>query len=37
LAAQIVAGLEAGDEVILHPSDKVRDGVQVQRRDLNAP
>jgi HlyD family secretion protein len=37
LAAQITAGLEAGDEVVLHPSDKVRDGVQVRRRDLNAP
>lgn len=37
LAAQVLSGLEAGDEVILHPSDKVRDGVHVQRRDLNAP
>jgi HlyD family secretion protein len=37
LAAQVVSGLQAGDEVILHPSDKVRPGVQVQRRDLNAP
>ena len=37
LAAQVVSGLQAGDEVVLHPSDKVREGVQVQRRDLNAP
>jgi len=37
LAAQITSGLDAGDEVVLHPSDKVRDGVQVRRRDLNDP
>lgn len=36
LAAQILSGLEAGEEVVLHPSDKVRNGVHVQRRDLNA-
>lgn len=27
--AQVLAGLEAGDLVILHPSDKIRDGVAV--------
>lgn len=37
LAAQVLTGLGEGDEVILHPSDKVRPGVLVQRRDLNAP
>jgi HlyD family secretion protein len=37
LAAQVVSGLQAGDEVILHPSDKVHEGVQVRRRDLNSP
>ncbi len=37
LAAQVLTGLREGDEVILHPSDKVRPGVLVQRRDLNAP
>lgn len=36
-AAEVVSGLQAGDEVVLHPSDKVRRGVQVKRRDLNAP
>ena len=37
LAAQVLSGLEAGDEVILHPSDKVHDGIPVRRRDLDAP
>jgi len=30
--AEIVRGLEAGDRVILHPSDKVADGVRVSQR-----
>jgi HlyD family secretion protein len=29
---EIVSGLEPGDEVILHPSDQVRDGVRVRAR-----
>ncbi len=29
---QIVSGLEAGAQVVLHPSDRVRDGVKVARR-----
>jgi len=37
LSAEVVSGLQAGDQVILHPSDKVEDGVQVNVRDLNAP
>ncbi|NLF71707.1 MAG: HlyD family efflux transporter periplasmic adaptor subunit [Candidatus Anammoximicrobium sp.] len=37
LYAEVLAGLQAGDQVILHPSDKVRDGVQVQVRDLQTP
>jgi hypothetical protein len=37
LAAEVVSGLQAGDQVILHPSDKVRAGVQVNLRDINAP
>jgi len=36
LAAEVISGLQAGDQVILHPSDKVRSGVQVNVRDLNA-
>ncbi len=35
LAAEVVSGLQAGEQVILHPSDKVRDGAQVNPRDLN--
>ncbi len=31
-AAEIVAGLQAGDEVIVHPSDAVGDGVRVTPR-----
>ena len=27
-AAQVVRGLEAGERVVLHPGDKVRDGVR---------
>jgi HlyD family secretion protein len=37
LFAEVISGLQAGDQVILHPSDKVRAGVQVNVRDLNAP
>ncbi len=31
--AEITEGLQAGDRVILHPSDAVRDGVRVRSRD----
>ena len=31
--AQITKGLEAGDEVILHPSEKIEDGRSVRLRD----
>jgi HlyD family secretion protein len=34
LQAQVLDGLREGDQVILHPSDKVRDGVRVNRRDV---
>lgn len=30
--AQIVSGLEPGDEVVLHPSDRVSDGARIARR-----
>ena len=33
LVAELTAGLEAGDRVIVHPSDRVRDGVRVAARD----
>jgi HlyD family secretion protein len=36
LAAEVLSGLRQGDQVILHPSDKVLDGVQIQVRDVNA-
>lgn len=32
LEAQVLEGLKAGDEVIVHPSDRVADGVAVARR-----
>jgi HlyD family secretion protein len=32
ISAQILTGLQAGDEVITHPDDKIRNGVVVQRR-----
>jgi HlyD family secretion protein len=31
--AEIKSGVSAGDRVILHPSDKVRDGVKIRERD----
>ncbi|MHC5003511.1 MAG: efflux RND transporter periplasmic adaptor subunit, partial [Planctomycetota bacterium] len=32
LTAEILAGLAPGDEVVAHPSDRVRDGVRVEAR-----
>ncbi|MGA7104827.1 MAG: hypothetical protein WBX49_05730 [Candidatus Deferrimicrobiaceae bacterium] len=32
LIAQIVSGLEAGETVIIHPSDKIKDGTRVRKR-----
>lgn len=37
LAAEVVTGLSEGDQVILHPSDKVRDGVAVRVRNVATP
>lgn len=31
--AAVIGGLEPGDEVILHPSDRVVDGVSIERRE----
>ncbi len=31
--AEVMRGLAAGDQVIVHPSDKVADGVRVRERD----
>jgi HlyD family secretion protein len=31
--AQVISGLKAGDVVILHPSDRVEDGVKVENRE----
>lgn len=36
-SAQLVSGLEAGARVIVHPSDRVDDGVAVIGRDVSAP
>ena len=33
LHAEVLSGLEAGDEVVLYPSDRVEDGVRVTRRE----
>ena len=32
LVAQVVSGLEAGETVITHPSDKIEDGTRVRKR-----
>jgi HlyD family secretion protein len=34
LEAEVVAGLEAGDRVVVHPSDRVVDGVSLEARGL---
>ncbi|MEP0069124.1 HlyD family efflux transporter periplasmic adaptor subunit [Pyruvatibacter sp.] len=34
LEAEVVAGLEAGDRVVVHPSDRVVDGVSLEPRGL---
>ncbi|WP_445504392.1 efflux RND transporter periplasmic adaptor subunit [Microvirga sp. G4-2] len=31
--AEVLSGLSAGDSVVLHPSDRIRDGVAVSERD----
>jgi HlyD family secretion protein len=31
-AAEVVTGLDAGNQVILHPSDRIRDGVRISSR-----
>ncbi len=33
LEAEVLSGLSAGDQVILHPSDKIKDGVLIAPRD----
>jgi HlyD family secretion protein len=35
--AEIVSGLSEGDEVLLYPSEKVRDGVRVRRNTSQSP
>lgn len=34
LEAQVLDGLAAGDQVIVHPSDQIEDGVEVEERDV---
>lgn len=33
-AAQVISGLSAGDQVILHPSDRIQEGVSVAERNI---
>jgi HlyD family secretion protein len=35
--AEIRSGLSEGDEVLLYPSEKVRDGIRVQRNHPQSP
>ena len=37
LQAQVLDGLKAGDRVIVHPDDKVRDGVRIEPRGKAGP
>ncbi len=32
--AEVISGLSAGDQVILHPNDKIKDGVSVAEREV---
>lgn len=32
--AEVVSGLTAGDSVVLHPSDRVKDGAAVAQREV---
>jgi HlyD family secretion protein len=32
--AEVISGLEPGDRVILHPNDKIKDGVAVAEREV---
>ena len=36
LRAQVLDGIQAGDQVIIHPDDKIKDGVRVQPRRAEA-
>lgn len=36
-AARVVKGLQAGEQVILHPSDRVQDGGKVEPRETGTP
>jgi HlyD family secretion protein len=31
--AEVVAGLGLGDRVVLHPSDRIKDGIRVSERE----
>jgi HlyD family secretion protein len=33
MMAQVLSGLSAGDRVIVHPSDRVSDGVRIAARE----
>ena len=33
-SAEILSGIEAGDTIVLHPSDRVRDGTRVTKREI---
>ena len=35
LEAEILEGLSEGDEVVLHPSDQIEDGVKVHQRNAD--
>jgi HlyD family secretion protein len=35
LEAEVLSGLEEGDRVVVHPPDRVRDGVRVEARSTS--
>jgi HlyD family secretion protein len=32
--AEVISGLTVGDQVVLHPSDRIQEGVSVFERDI---
>jgi HlyD family secretion protein len=35
IEAEVLAGLSEGDEIVLHPSDQIEDGVKVHQRNAD--
>jgi HlyD family secretion protein len=36
IEAEVIEGLSEGDEIVLHPSDQIEDGVKVKQRNVES-